>query len=286
MLVVAGATGHVGSVVADTLLAKKQKVRVIARDAKKAEALARRGAEVALGALDDQAFLSTALRGATGFFALVPPNLAAPDVFAYQRQTADAIAAAVAACKVPHVVLLSSIGADLDAGNGPIKGLHYAEEALRKVTKLTALRAGSFQENAGNAIGPARAQGLYFNFQPSADLAMPMIATRDIGVAAADALLSPPKGAEVVDVIGPASSHREIAEKLGAALGKKLQIIDIPQAGWLEAMLKGGLPRPWAEAFNEMYAGFASGRLQPKGTRQVHGKTPIDEVIKALVRAG
>src|SRR5690349_14568318 len=85
MFVVAGVTGHVGSVVAEQLLAKGQKVKVLVRDAAKGAAWSKKGAEVAQGSLEDQAFLTNALRGATGFFTLLPPNLAVPDIYAYQR---------------------------------------------------------------------------------------------------------------------------------------------------------------------------------------------------------
>src|SRR5262245_22567326 len=72
MFVVAGVTGHVGSVVAERLLAKGQKVKVIVRDAAKGAAWSKKGAEVAAGTLEDTAFLTGALRGASGFFALLP----------------------------------------------------------------------------------------------------------------------------------------------------------------------------------------------------------------------
>ena len=74
-----------------------------------------------------------------------------------------------------------------------------------------------------------------------------------------------------------------LSEKLGAALGKTLQIVDIPQAGWVDAMMKGGLSKQMAEIFAEMYTGFMTGVLTPKGDRMVQGKTTIDEVIKAIV---
>ena len=67
MYVVAGVTGHVGSVVAEQLLAEKQPLKVIVRDTAKAAAWSKRGAEVALGSLEDQTFLTTALRGAKAF---------------------------------------------------------------------------------------------------------------------------------------------------------------------------------------------------------------------------
>ena len=181
-------------------------------------------------------------------------------------------------------MILSSVGADLAAGTGPIKGLHYLEDALRRTgVKLSAIRAAYFQENVGNALVPAREMGVFPNFAPSADYPMPMIATRDIGGLAAETLLAPPAQSETIDLQGPAYSIRQVAEKLGAALGKPLQIVDIPPAGWVDALMKGGMPKHVAEVFAEMYGGFASGAITPKGDRMVHGRTEIDDVIKALV---
>jgi len=284
MYVISGVTGHVGSVVARDLLARGKKVRVIVRNAEKGAAFTKQGAEAAVGSLDDLAFLTATLRGATAFFSLLPPNYGAPDPYAAQRQVSDVIAEAVKAAKVPRVVMLSSVGADLDKGTGPIKGLHYLENALLKTgAVLTAIRAGMFQENVGNSVGPARAQGMYYNFMPSADVAMPMIATRDIGMLAAEQILTGARKPEVIDLQGPAYTQRQVADRLGAAIGKTLQIIDVPRAGWVEAMTKGGLPKAWAESYAEMYDGFASGRIRPSGDRLVHGKVTLDETLRTLV---
>src|SRR5262249_25624206 len=142
MYVIAGASGHVGSVAANQLLQQGKKVKVIVRDAQKGALWSQRGAEVAVGELQDTAFLTGGLKGATGFFTLLPPKYGAPDFFVFQKQSSDAIAGAVKASGVPHVVLLSSLGADLPAGTGPIKGLHYLENALRATgTRVTAIRA-------------------------------------------------------------------------------------------------------------------------------------------------
>ena len=285
MFVVAGVTGHVGSVVAKTLLAQKQKVQVIVRDGTKGKEWSQAGAEVAVGSLEDQAFLATALKGASGFFTLLPPNYQAADFFGTQKKTADAIASAVKQSGVPHVVMLSSIGADLAAGTGPIKGLHYLEEKLHATgVKLTAIRAGSFQENFHNVLGTARQAGIFPNFAPSADFPIPMIATRDIGAQAAQSLSSPPAKSEVVDLQGPAYSYRQVAEKLGRALGKSLKVVDIPAAGHVDALVQAGFSKNLAREFAEMYAGFASGKMVPRGDRLVQAKTGIDEAIQASAR--
>jgi uncharacterized protein YbjT (DUF2867 family) len=285
MFVIAGVTGHVGGAAATELLAAKHKIKVIVRDAAKAGAWSSRGAEVAVGNLDDASFLSGALKGATGFFVLLPPDYAAADVFTAQKRAADAIASAVKTSGVPLVVLLSSLGADLAAGTGPIKGLHYLETALRGTgTKLVAIRAAYFMENVGQSVAPAKTMGMFFNFMPSRDAAMPTIATKDIGSLVAKTLASPPASSENIDLIGPPYTNNQIADKLGAAVGKKLQIVDVPAAGHVDALSKAGLPVPWAKEFAEMYAAFGAGKVSPKGDRVVKGTTDIDGVIETLVK--
>ncbi|HVZ31218.1 MAG TPA: NAD(P)H-binding protein, partial [Polyangiaceae bacterium] len=64
MFVITGATGHTGSVAAETLLAAGKKVRVVVRDAAKAERLKKRGAEVFVADLTDQGALARAVHGA------------------------------------------------------------------------------------------------------------------------------------------------------------------------------------------------------------------------------
>ena len=88
MFVIAGATGHVGGVAARELLAAKQPVKVIVRDAAKGKEWAAKGAEVAVGKLDDRDFLASTLKGAKGFFTLLPPNYTAADFYANQRDNA------------------------------------------------------------------------------------------------------------------------------------------------------------------------------------------------------
>jgi uncharacterized protein YbjT (DUF2867 family) len=286
MFVVAGVTGHVGSVVAQELLARKQPVRVLVRSAEKGSSWAKQGAEVAVASLDDQAALSKALAGASGFFVLLPPNYQATDFFATQKRTAEAIAGAVRASGIRHVVMLSSIGADLPSGTGPIRGLHVFEEALRGTgTTLTAIRASSFQENVAMSLAPAKQMGIFPSFAASVDFAMPMIATPDIGRLAAQALLERPAKSEAIDLLGPLYSNKQVADKLGAALGKKLQIVEIPASGAVEALEKSGMPRSLAEMFAEMYEAGNSGRLLPKGDREVQGTTTLDDTLPRILGA-
>ncbi len=285
MFVIAGVTGKVGGAAATELLAHKQKVKVIVRDAAKGKEWSSRGAELAVGKLDDASFLAGALKGAKGFFTLLPPDFAWSDVDAGQKKLADGIAQAVKQSGVPLVVLLSSLGADLPSGTGPIKGLHYLENKLRETgTKVVAIRAAYFQENLGQSVGPAKQMGTFFNMMPSRDAQMPTIATKDIGSLVAKTLESPPAKSEVIDQIGPMYTVAQMADKLGKAVGKQLNIVDVPPAGQVQGMVQAGLPKPFAESFAEMYSAFATGKVQPKGDRVVKGTTEIDATIASLVK--
>lgn len=282
--VISGVTGHAGSVAADELLAQGAQVRAIVRSEQKGGAWRERGAELAIGSLEDTVFLTRALAGAAGFFVLLPPNPGGDDFYQSQRRVADRIASAVKESAVPHVVMLSSVGAELADGTGPIKGLHYMEEALRVTgTKLTAIRASFFQENIASIIPAARQMGIYPNFLPSADMAIPMIATRDIGRLAAELLKSAPRASEAVDLVGPEYSASQLRDKLGAALDKPLRIVDIPAGNHVDAFMQAGMPRSIAEVYSEMYAALGSGLITASGDRRVAGTTPIDEVIAGLV---
>ncbi len=111
-----------------------------------------------------------------------------------------------------------------------------------------------------------------------------MIATVDIGHLAAESLLKPPAKSEIVDLHGPSYSVRQLAQKIGKALGKELQIVDIPPDQQVGALTQSGLPQFLAETFVEMYEGFRSGQIVPKGDRMAHGSTEVDAVIAKLVQ--
>ena len=93
MFVVLGVTGHTGSVVAESLLARQQPVRVVVRSADKGAAWKTKGAEVAVASLEDVPAMTRALTGATGVYLLVPPNYGAAAWLAEQRQRMDQAAA-------------------------------------------------------------------------------------------------------------------------------------------------------------------------------------------------
>ena len=190
MYVVTGATGHTGSAIAKKLLAQGKKVRVVGRSAQRLSALVSDGAEPFPADITDKQALARAFSGAEAGYLMIPPDLANPDYAAYQDRVIEAFASALEKEGPAHVLVLSSFGADKPDKTGPIAGTHRMEERLKRISGLNALflRAGYFMENTlpqarviqqmGATAGP---------LQP--ELKIPMIATRDIGAFAANALL-------------------------------------------------------------------------------------------------
>ncbi len=290
MYVVAGVSGNTGKVAAETLLGQGARVRVLVRDAQKGEPWRARGAEVALAGLDDERALGAALTGASGAYLLLPPNYASSALLSDNEARTRVLGAAIAASGVPHVVLLSSIGAQHATGNGPIASLHVAERELPKAApkaRFTFVRAAYFAENVGSVLGVAKADGvLPAMFDPTARI--PMVATADIGRVAARALVEgPPASAtSVIELAGPReTSFDELAAAAGAALGKDVRAVHVPRAAVKGALVSAGLSDDLAGLYDEMTAGIDAGIVAFEGgaARHVRGAVDPRDVVRALL---
>jgi uncharacterized protein YbjT (DUF2867 family) len=285
MFVVTGATGNTGSVVAETLLAAGAKVRVVVRDAAKAEAWKQRGAEVALAAFDDAAALTRAFAGAKGLYLMTPPLPMSPDMIAERAPMIAALTKAAKDAAVPHIVVLSSIGAQHATGTGPIVSLYALEKGLANTgAKLTILRPGYFADNWAEVIPVALAQGIL----PSTlapERKMPMPSTRDIARIAAEALLHPPARTQIIGITGPAdASPADVAAALAKLIGKPVQMMPVPSSERAAALQAAGLPAKSAALYAEMCDAVDSGFVGYEGTEiQKRGSEPLAETLKRLL---
>lgn len=287
MYAVLGASGNTGSVVARSLLSAGKKVRLVVRDASKVSALSAAGAEVVTGAIDDATFLARAFAGATGAYVLLPPDMRTDDLASENRARTEALRSAIAAAKVPHVVLLSSIGAHLEKGTGPIATLNHAEKVLGAIpgTVLTSLRAAYFLENLAGLVHPMKEQGVLPAFSTHLDFPMPMVATADIGETAARALLEPPSKNEVIELSGSKeASYSDAAKAFAAALGRDVLAISVPFDAVVPTLTQAGMSAHMAGLYREMSEGFDAGRITSDGQgRRVRGKIGVEEFARALI---
>lgn len=285
MFVITGATGKTGSVAAKTLLAAGKKVRVVARDATKAADLKALGAEVFVADLTDQAALERAVTGAEGVYFLSPPDMAATNFVADRKALTEKQVATFARAKVPHVVLLSSVGAQHADGNGPIRTLHIIEQQLRRAgVPSTFVRASFFAENWGAVVPPVKQDGVLPSFI-ALDTATPTVGTPDIGKAAARALLDGPRGHRAIELAGPADpTPKDVAAAFAKILGRPVNAVAAPMAAVVPTFTSFGISQNIAALYQEMYEGFASGHIVPeRGNEHVRGTTTIEETLRGLV---
>lgn len=293
MITVLGATGNTGGRVAMQLLAKRESVRVVGRDKKKLAGFAARGAELAVGDASDEVFLTHAFAGAEAAYVLIPPNLSAPNGRAYQDRVGESTARALRATRVKRVVFLSSQGAHLASGTGPIAGLHAQEARLVKLSvDLLCLRPAYFFENMYTSLTLVREKGLNGG-AIAPDVKLAMIATRDIADAAADALQKRDfQGHVVRDLLGPRDlTMREATRILGERLGKPdLPYVQFSYADTITALQGFGISESVAESFAEMARAFNEGTI-PLAKRTPESTTPTTfesfaDELAAAFRAG
>src|SRR5579864_3462888 len=184
--VILGASGNTGSIIADSLLSKGKRVRVVGRDPGRLQRFVRQGAEAFAGDMSNAAALTKAFSGARAAYLLLPPITSRED----QERESDAIAKAVTESGLRYAVYLSSYGAHVPQGTGPVTGLHSSAQKLNAIGGLNVLhlRAAYFMENNLAAISMIREMGI-FGHALLPDLKLPMIATRDVGDYAAQRLL-------------------------------------------------------------------------------------------------
>jgi len=278
LYVVTGATGNVGKIIAERLLAQGKRVRVIGREASRLEAHAKKGAEVREGSLEDAAFLTKAFEGATAVFAMIPPNFSVSGFRAFQNRVANAFASAIEKAGVKYVVSLSSIGANLSAGVGPVNGLHDMEQRFNRIPNVNVLhlRPGYFMENLLGNIGMIK--GMNINGGPArADVPIPLTATQDIGEVAARRLAALDfKGTSVQELHGPRDvTMAEATKALGAAIGKpELPYVAFPYEDARKGMVGMGLPAEAADMFVELNKGFNDGTVKATQPRSAQTTTP------------
>jgi uncharacterized protein YbjT (DUF2867 family) len=278
MYVILGATGNTGSVIAKTLLDGGKKVRVVGRDSKKLAPFVSRGAEAFAADVLDAEALSRAFAGAEAVYALIPPSMTSPDFRAYQEQVSDSIAKALGTAGITHTVTLSSIGADKPDKTGPVVGLHNMESKFARIKGLNVLhlRAGYFMENTLAQVGVIQGFGMMAG-PVRAELALPIIATKDIGAAAAEALVRLDfRGQQTRELLGQREiTYNEVAKIIGAAIGKPgLAYLQLPDEQVIQAMSGMGISKNVATLLCEMSASLNSGYMKALETRSAANTTP------------
>ena len=262
--VITGSLGNISKPLAEKLVAAGHKVTVISSKTEKAAQIEALGAKASIGSVDDIAFLTKTFTGADAVYTMVPPNLGAADWKKYIGGIGENYAAAIKSSGVINVVNLSSIGAHMPIGCGPVSGLYLVEKALNGLegVNVKLLRAGFFYLNFLGNIGMIKHMGIIGgNYGEGPKL--PLVHPNDITEAAAQELLGLSfKGKSIRYVVSDEKTTHEIAAILGNAIGKpELLWINFKDEDTKVGLIQAGLSEEVAKNYAEMGAAMREGKM-------------------------
>jgi len=286
MFVISGVTGNTGSVAAQTLIDQGQPVRVIARSQEKGAPWKAKGAEVAVAEIMDTQAMTKALDGATGAYFLLPPDLTNEDFLGESLKRAEAIVEAAKAARLPHAVILSSVGAQHNDRVGPISTVGHMERLFVAANiPLSAVRPGYFLENIHDLMPAVLHEGIYPSMILPLDRKIDMVATKDIGLTVADALVnSPAVPHRVIELKGARQySPEDIAAALSKALDRQITPAPVPQEGWIDAFKQAGLSQQSAATMAEMHENINNGRIDFLNPNAKRASVDLASFVEKLV---
>jgi uncharacterized protein YbjT (DUF2867 family) len=274
MVVITGATGNTGSKITDMLLEKGEKVRVMGRSSVRLKQYREKGAEIEVGDQSDPVFLTRAFSNADIAYLLIPPRFDANDIRTYYNLMGDTAAVAIKDSGIKKVVFLSSLGAELQSGTGPVIGLHDVEEKLKWLigVDIAILRPGYFMENTLGTIPLIKNQRINGSSMV-ANAPVAMIATRDIAAVAVKLLTEKTFSAiSILDLFGDCLSYTEATRHIGTALGiPDLHYVQFSDEDAVTSFSKMGLSNSVAVSFVELSHAISQGKINPT---QIDPKTP------------
>lgn len=284
MYAITGITGKVGGELARTLLAARQPVRAIVRDAKKGEEWAALGCELAVAEMEDASALTGAFGGATAVFILPPSEFDPEPGYPEAQAVIDSVVEALKVAKPKKVLCLSTIGADATYDN-LLSQRTLMEAALRELPlPLTILRPAWFIDNAAWDVASARETGLIHSFLMPTDKAFPMVAAKDVGRVAADLIQEDWTGIRVVELEGPCRvTPNDLADAFARVFRKPVRAVPVPRESWDALFRSQGMKNPeprirMLDGFNESWIEFRDG-----GSKAIKGRTNAVTVIAGLV---
>lgn len=256
MIVITGATGQLGRLVIQSLLAKLPATQIVAavRNPARAADLAAQGVQVRQADYTDPASLVTAFQGAEKVLLISSSEIG--QRAAQHRNVIDAAKKAGVS-----LVAYTSI---LHADRSPL-GLaaeHAATEAYLRESGLphVLLRNGWYTENYLASVPPALQHGAFIGSAGEGRISS--AARVDYADAAAVALTASGQAGKVYELAGDDSyTLTEFAAELSRQSGKPVPYVNLPEADYKAALLGAGLPEPIANLLADSDVGASKGGL-------------------------
>lgn len=256
MIVISGASGQLGHLVIQSLLAKVPASQIVAavRNPERASDLAALGVQIRKADYTDPASLDAAFQGAEKVLLISSSEVGLRE--AQHRNVIDAV-------KKAGVSLLAYTSLlHVDTSPLGLAGEHAATEAYlgQSGVPFVLLRNGWYTENYLASIPPALQHGAFIGSAGEGRIAS--AARADYAEAAAVALTTPDQSGKVYELAGDESyTLAEFAAELSRQSGKQIPYVNLPESEFKAALVGAGLPEPLAGLLADSDAGASKGGL-------------------------
>ncbi|MEN3124152.1 SDR family oxidoreductase [Janibacter sp. LM] len=261
-IAVTGATGHLGSLIIDSLLTRgvaPGDITAVVRSESKAAPLVEKGVRLGIASYEDEAALTAALEGVDRLMLV-----SGSEVGQRLAQHTNIINAAKAA-GVRFIAYTSLL--NLDTSELALVPEHQGTEELLANAGIehAILRNGWYWENYASAIDSGKAAGKFFGAAGSAKVSG--AARRDYAEAAAVVVSGEGHTGKVYELAGaPAVTYPDIAAAVSAVIGSEVTYVDQSVEEY-QATLEGfGLPADTAAMVAGMDGVITNGALYSEST--------------------
>ena len=246
-VLVTGATGNTGPGLVASLRHAGVDVRVLVRDAAKAEPLKAAGAEVVVGDLDKPETIAPAMEGVDKIYLLTWNGPTAVE------QAENVIKSARRVGNI-HLVRHSMWGPERSR---IIKQGYEIEEAVKSSgLPWTLLKPTFFMQNTMMAAQTISSHGVIYWDMKEGKLGM--VDVRDIVDTALTVLTGSGHEGKSYILTGPAAiSFDDVARTFSTVLGKDIKYVSVPGEAALKSMTDMGVPEWIAKGYGELDEGFS-----------------------------
>ncbi|MDX6182534.1 NAD(P)H-binding protein [Flavobacterium sp. Fl-77] len=266
-IIVTGSLGNVGKPLTQELVQKGHQVTVISSNAEKTKSIEDLGAVAAIGSLNDLDFLVNTFKDADIVYSMVPPANYfdhSLDLLGYYQKLGNNYAKAIEQNAIKKVINLSTIGGNLNNGNGILLGAHHVENILNNLSAdvaITHIRPTEFYYNLLPQIHSAKNNG-FIGSNIGKDVVNSWVSPVDIAAAIVDEIENGISGRNVRYVASDELTYTELARILGAAIGKEdLKWVQFTDEEMQNGLVEMGIQPKIAVGLTEMYSAIHTGFL-------------------------
>ncbi|MEI9882823.1 MULTISPECIES: SDR family oxidoreductase [Atlantibacter] len=280
MIAVTGATGQLGQLVINELLAthNAQDIVAIVRNPAKAQAFAQKGVQVREADYGNSAALAQALQGVEKLLLI-----SSSEVGQRAPQHRNIINAAKSA-GVQLIAYTSLLHADTSPLGLRAEHIETENDLAQSGIPFVLLRNGWYSENYLASVPAALEHGAFIGSAGDGKIAS--ASRQDYAAAAAKVLSLDNQAGKVYELAGDeAWTLTELAEKLSALTGKSVVYQNLSEADFAAALQNAGLPEGFARLLADSDVGASKGGLYDDSHQlsRLIGRptTSIDDSLKA-----